>query len=423
MNEEMNTQKIIDEINRGMVNTYNRTNLVVIKTEKSWFQVKQRKWYLDLLQNYASKCLGGCHPEIVEAVIAQVQQMDSISGTLYHEGLTWVGELAELCGYDMGLPMNVGAEAVEKAAKTARKYAYTEMGIPWGEARIISAGGGEPSVCFHGRTFFAMSLSGNHHYTDDFVPLIPNIDKIPFNDIPALEGMIKKNDGTTCAYIAEPVPVEGGIIIPDPGYLQECRKICNEYGGLLILDEIQTGFGRTGKTLCQEHSKIKADMVTMGKGISNGVSPASGVFGNKGIVDIMSAGQDGSTYAGNPLVSAIVGKVIEIYKRDRLDEVAAKTGKYFLTRLNEDIGKFDAVIKDIRGMGLLIAIELEPSVKGGAKKFGEKLLKQRIFTQKATDTVMRITPALNIEEDDIEFAINGNGTTVNGIKKVVKSYY
>lgn len=392
----MKNEEYVAKICKGMVNTYNRVPIVVEQTYGSWFRDIGGIQYLDLLQNFASKPLGGCPPEIIATIQKQVEKLDSVSNMIYHTGLIYPGKLAEFFGYDMALMTNTGAEAVGKAMKIARKiHKKTKF--------IVCEGN------FHGRTLDVLGASTNAFYTDDFEPFVPEFIKIPFGDAEALRQAIKKNKRAK-TFLVEPMQMEGGVKVPYDGYLKECREICNERDVLFILDEVQTGFGRTGKKLCQDYENIQADMTTLGKAMSLGQFGVSSVLGNKGIVDAMESGQCGSTFAGNPLGMAILGKVLEIYKKYKLWEKAEISGAYFMREL-QNIGHKH--IEEVRGKGLAIGIELNAI---DAKEFLNYLLKEeRIFTVDAHGAI-RLTPALNIKKWEMDFGIDG-------IKKVLRNHY
>lgn len=389
----MGNKELIEEISAGLADTYDRHRVVFVKGLGPWLWDVEGKIYMDFLCCYSTVNAGHCHPRIVRAVREQAGKLDAVSGAAYHEGLIFAKELAEFCGYDKALLMNSGAEAVERIIKIARKRAYIRMGIPRNRAKII--------VCednFHGRTYGVLSASTEPHYTKNFGPFLPGFIKIPFNDTGALKKAI---DGNTCAFLVEPIQAEGGIIIPDQGYLSRCKEICEKAGILFILDEIQTGMGRTGKILCGQHENVKPHLSTVGKFIGGGQIPVSAVLGDRGIIDILEAGEDGSTHSGFPPACAVGREVLRILKEERLEEKAAKTGEYLIGKLREIKSQH---VKEIRGKGLLIGIELKPEA-GGAKRFCQALLEKGIFCKEAHTHVIRLAPPLNISIELIDKAV------------------
>ncbi len=389
----MENKKAIKEISEGMVDTYERLPIVIEKGDGCWLYDVEGKDYLDMLSCYSAVNAGHCNPRIVKKIIEQVGKLDTISHAFFHTELDFATKLANFCEYDKALLMNSGAEAVERIIKIVRKWGYTQKNIPKNKAEII--------VCknnFHGRTYGVLSASSELHYTENFGPFLPGFIKIPFNDTEALKNAINKN---TCAFLVEPIQAEAGILIPDDGYLAECKKICEEEKILFCLDEIQTGLGRTGKIFCWQHDNAKPDIMTIGKFLGGGQIPISAVLGNKGIVDIFDAGEDGSTYSGNPMACVIGKEVLNILNEQKLDVRTKKLGKYFIKELKKIKSPY---IKKIRGKGLLIGIELEKSA-GGARKFCEKLLEERLLCKETHENVIRLAPPLTIWQTEIDIAI------------------
>ena len=285
--------------------------------------------------------------------------------------------------------MNSGSEAVEAAIKIARITAYTGKGIARNKAEIISA-----KNSFHGRTPGAIALSGDSIYKN-FEPHLPGFRQIPFGDSEALKKAINKN---TCAAVLEPIQAEGGVNIPPSGYLRECREICKNAEILFILDEIQTGFGRTGAKFCWQHENAQPDLMLGGKFAGGNQIPVSFVVGPKDIIDIIPSGLHGSTYGANPLGCAIIKAVIEVFEEEKLDQQAKKTGEYLLKKLEEEIGD-SPLVKEIRGKGLLIGIELSAKAKKARKYTEELLQKEHLLVKERGDKVIALTPQLNIQRD------------------------
>lgn len=399
-----NQQEVIGKIEEGMVNTYPRYQIVIKEAQGSLLFDIYGNSIIDFLSNFGACLVGHCDPEITEAIRGRI---DALSNVLYHTEQVFAKEMANFFGYDMILPMNTGGEAVGKAMKIARKTAYTQMGIPRNKAKILFSEGN-----FHGRCLDVLSASTDPHYTRDFGPYLPGIIKIPFGNPEALRQVLKK-DKNVCAFITEVIQVEGGVTMLPPGYLKEYQEICGEEGVLFILDEVQTGCGRTGKKLCQDHENVRADLTIIGKAIGGGLYPVSAILGDRGIIDVMESGEDGSTWAGNPMAYAVARTVLRICKKRRLEQKAEETGKYIL----ENLGEIESPhIKEVRGKGLLGGIELKPGA-GGARKFCDELLKKgrenRVLLYPAHENVIRLEPALNIPIALVDSAIEE-------IKKVLK---
>jgi len=297
--------------------------------------------------------------------------------------------LHDLTGMDSALPMNSGAEAVETALKTARKWAYQVKGIAPGKAQIIAC-----SNNFHGRTITIVSFSTEHQYRDDFGPFTPGFTVIPYGDAEALRRAVTPD---TCAFLVEPIQGEAGIIIPPDGYLQECEAICRENKILLLLDEIQSGLGRTGKLFAYEHERVRPDMVIVGKALSGGYYPVSAVLAPRDVLGVFKPGDHGSTFGGNPLACAVARAALQVLTEEKLVERSAELGSYFLGRLKT---LRSPNIVEIRGRGLWIGIELI----GPARLFCERLKEEGILCKETHDRVIRVAPPLVITRDEIDWA-------------------
>jgi ornithine--oxo-acid transaminase len=289
--------------------------------------------------------------------------------------------------------MNSGAEAVETAIKTVRKWGYTVKGVPEDKAEII--------VCrnnFHGRTITIVSFSTDHNSRKGFGPFTPGFKVIPFGDARALESVISAN---TVGFLVEPIQGEAGVIIPPSGYLKDVKKICEEHNVVLILDEIQTGLGRTGKLLAEEHYGIEADLTLIGKALSGGFYPISAVLSNTEVMDVLQPGEHGSTFGGNPLACAVARTALKVLIEENMIENAAKMGAYFLNGLKR-IGS--SIIKEVRGKGLMIWVELY-SHADGARKYCEKFHKNGLLCKETHENIIRFSPPLVITRDEIDWAL------------------
>lgn len=326
------------------------------------------KQYLDFLSAYSAVNQGHCHPKLVQALTDQASRLTLSSRAFYNDVFPKFAEkVTSMMGFDMVLPMNTGAEAVETAVKIARKWGYKVKGIPQDRALVFGV-----EENFHGRTFSAITMSSDPESRDNYGPYLPNIGSvnpatgkpIPFNDAKAIEEVLDKYGKDTAAILVEPIQGEAGIVVPDESYLQKVRELCSKHKVLLICDEIQTGIARTGRMLCHEWSGIKPDLVLLGKAISGGMYPVSCVLGSKEVMLTIEPGTHGSTYGGNPLGSAVAIKALEIIEEEKLTERAERLGHVFRQGLS-DIQKRDPMISLIRGKGLLNAIVIDESKTNG----------------------------------------------------------
>jgi ornithine--oxo-acid transaminase len=302
-------------------------------------------------------------------------------------------ELSELTGYDMSLPMNSGAEAVETALKLARKWAYTVKGVPRHQAEIITCANN-----FHGRTTTIISFSTEPTYRDDFGPFTPGFVTIPYGDAAALQAAITPNTAAVCL---EPIQGEAGVIIPPAGYLKDVRRICTENNVLFIADEIQTGLGRTGKLFAVDYEDVRPDMVVIGKALSGGFYPVSAALADKSLMGLFRPGEHGSTFGGNPLGAAVARAAMRVLTEEKLVENAAAMGEYFLEQLYEIPSPH---VKEVRGKGLLIGVELKPEA-GGARRFCEALAVRGILAKETHQHVIRFAPPLIIDKATIDWAL------------------
>jgi ornithine--oxo-acid transaminase len=303
---------------------------------------------------------------------------------------------------DLVLPMNTGAEAVETAIKTARKWGYTVKGVPADRARIVVCEGN-----FHGRTVTIVSFSDDPQYRAGFGPFTPGFDLVPFGDAAALERAITPE---TVAVMVEPIQGEGGIQIPPAGYLRAVRDLCTRHRVLMMADEIQTGLGRTGRRFACDHESVQPDVLILGKALGGGMLPVSAVVASREILGVFQPGDHGSTFGGNPLACAVARKSLEILQRDRLSERAAEVGDRFLRRLR---GLPGGRVKEVRGRGLLIGIELLPEA-GAAKQYCKKLMHEGVLCKDTIESVMRIAPPLVVEEKDLDWAYERIARVLSG---------
>jgi ornithine--oxo-acid transaminase len=389
----MTTQEYIKIEEQFGAHNYHPLDVVLTKGERVWVYDVDGKKYLDFLSAYSAVNQGHCHPRIINALKAQAEKITLTSRAFRNDQLPLLAkELCELTGYEMMLPMNSGAEAVETAIKMARKWGYKIKGVEENKAEII--------VCsnnFHGRTTTIISFSTEPQYRDGFGPFTPGFVVIPYNDIDALKHAITKN---TVAFLVEPIQGEAGIIIPDEGYLKKAFEVCKESNVLFIADEIQTGLGRTGKLFAYEYEEIKPDALIIGKALSGGAYPVSAVLSSKEILGVFKPGDHGSTFGGNPLAAAIAREALKVIVEEKLPERSFELGKYFLEKLRTIQSKH---IKEIRGKGLFIGIELVPEA-GGARRFCEALKEEGLLCKETHENVIRLAPPLVIEREEIDWA-------------------
>jgi ornithine--oxo-acid transaminase len=373
---------------------YQPLDVVLSRGEGVWVWDVDDKRYLDCLAAYSAVNQGHCHPRIRQALIDQAHRITITSRAFRNDQLALLYEdLAELTGAHRILPMNSGAEAVESAIKAVRKWGYEERGIPDGEAEII--------VCannFHGRTISIVSFSTDPTARRGFGPFTPGFRVVPFGDFAALEAAVTDR---TVAVLVEPIQGEAGVIIPPEGYFPEVRRLCTERGIKLILDEIQTGLGRTGRLLAEEHEGIEADVTLIGKALSGGFYPVSAVLSDDAVLGILKPGEHGSTFGGNPLGAAVARMALRVLVEEGMIENSAELGAYFLDQLK---GIKSDMIAEVRGRGLMLAIEFEPeAIK--AKQVVYALKDRGVLTKDTHETTIRITPPLVITRDEIDWAL------------------
>lgn len=373
---------------------YKPIPVVIEKALGAWVWDPEGNKYLDCLSAYSAVNHGHLHPRIIEAVKAQMDKLTLTSRAFYNDRLgRFLKRLCEVTGFDMALPMNTGAEAVETGIKIARRYSYAKKNIEKNQAEIITA-----YKNFHGRTTTIVSFSNDENATQGYGPYTPGFKHVPFDDTNALEAAINNN---TIAFLVEPIQGEAGVIIPSKGYLKKVREICDKHDILLILDEIQTGFGRTGKTFCYEHEGIRPDILLVGKALSGGVIPVSAAITSKEIMDVITPGSHGSTFGGNPLACVAGEEALNVLVEEKLPERSKELGDYFLN----EIKKIDSpLFKEVRGKGLFIAIELTDEA-GGARQFTEAMKDKGILAKETHVHIIRLAPPLVIEKSELDWAV------------------
>ncbi len=391
----MKAKELIDLEDRFGAKNYKPLDVVLAKGEGIWVYDVDGNKYMDCLSAYSAGNQGHCHPKIRQALVDQAEKLTLTSRAFRNDQLPLLyEELCSLTDSHRMLPMNSGAEAVETVIKCARKWGYESKGVLEGQAEII--------VCkdnFHGRTLSIIGFSTDDNARQNFGPFTPGFITIPFGDAKALEDAITPN---TVAFMVEPIQGEAGVIIPPQGYLGEVRRICSEKNVLMILDEIQTGLGRTGKMLAEEHEGVQADLTLIGKALSGGFYPVSAVLSNDEVLGLLQPGQHGSTFGGNPLACAVARAALKALVEENMIENAEKMGAYFLEQLKTIS---NPSIKEIRGIGLMIAIELEEGTDGGARAICEKLMAMGMLCKETHTYTIRFAPPLIITKADIDWAV------------------
>jgi len=348
----ISTQEAIALEERYGAHNYHPIPVVLARGEGIFLWDVEGKKYFDFLSAYSAVNQGHCHPRIVSALIEQAQTLTLTSRAFYNDKLGICEKyIAEYFGYDKVLMMNSGAEANETAIKLARKWGYQKKGIPNNEAIIVAV-----KRNFHGRTLGIVSASTDKTATKDFGPFMPGYEIIEYNDIPALEKALQNPN--VCGFWVEPIQGEAGVFVPDEGYLAKSAELCKKYNVLLMMDEVQTGIGRTGKLLASHHENVQPDMLILGKALSGGCYPVSAVLANDDVMLCLKPGEHGSTFGGNPLACAIAMAALEVIKDENLAENADKMGKIFRERMNNLMQKYPQKIKAVRGKGLLNAVDI-----------------------------------------------------------------
>jgi ornithine--oxo-acid transaminase len=390
----MHAEEFIRLEDTYVANIYHPLDVVIERGEGVWVYDVEGRRYLDCLSAYSAVSQGHCHPKIVAALVEQAERVTLTSRAFRNDQLgPFSQELCELLGYEMMLPMNSGAEAVETAVKIARKWGYEVKGVPDGEAEIIVCQGN-----FHGRTMTAISFSTEATDRKHFGPFSPGFKAIPLGDVDALFDAITPH---TVAFMVEPIQGENGINVPPSGYLKFAEALCRRENVLFIADEIQVGLGRTGTMLACDQEDVRADIVVLGKGLSGGVYPVSAIVADRGILGLFKPGDHGSTFAGNPLGSAVARAAMKALVEEGMVENAAVQGAYILDRLRRLESPY---VKDVRGRGLLIGLEVTDEAQG-ARRFCEELAHEGILCKETHGTVIRFAPPLVITREQVDWIL------------------
>lgn len=387
----LTSQKIIDQTESYGAKNYHPLPVVISKAEGVWVEDPEGNRYMDMLSAYSAVNQGHRHPKIIHALKDQADRLTLTSRAFHNDQLgSWFEKVCKLTNKEMVLPMNTGAEAVETAVKAARRWAYDVKGVAENKAEIIACEGN-----FHGRTMTAVSLSSEEEYKRGFGPMLPGIRIIPYGDIEALKAAINEN---TAAFLFEPIQGEAGIIIPPEGFLKEAYDVCKEHNVLYIADEIQSGLARTGKLFACDWEEVTPNVQILGKALGGGVFPISCVVANKDILGVFNPGSHGSTFGGNPLACAVSMAALEVIEEEKLSERSLELGNYMIAELKTIS---NPKIKEVRGKGLFIGVELTEA----ARPYCEALKEKGLLCKETHENVIRFAPPLIIDKDDLDWAI------------------
>ncbi len=385
---------LLQEVEQYSARNYHPMPVVLTRGEGVWVWDVNGKRYLDCLAAYSAVNQGHRHPAIIAAAVDQLERLTLTSRAFHNDQMgPFLKRLCELAGYERALPMNTGAEAVETAIKAVRRWGYRKKGIPEDQAEIIVCDGN-----FHGRTTTIVSFSTDDEANEHFGPWTPGFKVVPYGDLDALERAITPH---TAAYLVEPLQGEGGVIVPPAGYLAATWAVCKANNVLLIADEIQTGFGRTGKMFCCDWDGVHPDIMVVGKALSGGVYPVSAMLADSAVMDVFQPGDHGSTYGGNPLGAAIALAALDVVVEEKLAERANELGEWFM----EELRKIDApCVAEVRGKGLMIGVEIDQN-HGTARPYCEALRHEGILAKETHDQVIRFAPPLVIDRETLEWAL------------------
>jgi ornithine--oxo-acid transaminase len=386
-----NNASIIDLTDKYGAKNYHPLPSVLVEGEGVWVTDADGNRYMDMLSAYSALNHGHRHPQLIQALKEQADKITLTSRAFHSEQLgTFYEKVAQITGKEMVLPMNTGAEAVETAIKTVRRWAYDVKKVPADQAEIIVCEGN-----FHGRTTTTISMSSNPDYQRGFEPLTPGFKVIPYGDLEALKNAITTN---TAAFILEPIQGEAGIIIPPEGYLKAAYDVCQSNNVLFVADEIQTGFGRTGQVFACDWEDVKPDMYIMGKALGGGVMPISAVSADREILGVFEPGSHGSTFGGNPLACAVSIAALDVLEKDELPRKSRELGAYFIDELSKIS---NPIIKEVRGKGLFVGMELHEK----ARPYCEKLMDEGLLCKETHDNTIRFAPPLTITKEELDQAI------------------
>ncbi|MFJ6746867.1 ornithine--oxo-acid transaminase [Streptomyces sp. NPDC091266] len=390
------TERAIAAAEAHSAHNYHPLPVVVATAEGAWMTDVDGRRYLDMLAGYSALNFGHANRRLLDAAKAQLERVTLTSRAFHHDRFAdFCTQLAELCAMDMVLPMNTGAEAVETAVKTARKWGYRIKGVPDGRAKIIVADNN-----FHGRTTTLVSFSTDPEARADFGPYTPGFEIVPYGDLPALEAAV---DDHTVAVLLEPVQGEAGVLVPPPGYLPGVRELTRSRNVLFIADEIQSGLGRTGKTFACEHEGVVPDMYVLGKALGGGVVPVSAVVSSREVLGVFAPGEHGSTFGGNPLACAVALEVIAMLRTGEFQQRATELGAHLHRELGSLVG--GGAVREVRGRGLWAGVDIEPS-HGTGRAISEQLMARGVLAKDTHGSTIRLAPPLVISKADLDWGLD-----------------
>ncbi|MBM6595640.1 ornithine--oxo-acid transaminase [Microvirga pudoricolor] len=373
---------------------YDPLPVVLTEARGVWATDVDGKRYLDMMSAYSAVSLGHGHPRILKAMSEQAARL-AVTSRAYHTDVLgpFLAKLVALTGLDVALPMNTGAEAVETAIKAARRWGYRRKGIAVDQAEILVAENN-----FHGRTTAIVGFSSDASYREGFGPFPGGFKRVPFGDA---EAMTRAVTDRTCAVLVEPIQGEAGIVLPPEGYLKDLRTLCDKRNLLLLLDEVQSGLGRTGRWFAHQHEEIRPDGLILGKALGGGVYPVSALVGTRDLMEVFGPGSHGSTFGGNPLAARIGLEALAVIEDEGLVQRSAELGAYLLERLR---AMRSNVVVDVRGRGLWVGVEIDPSA-ASARSLCDNLLREGVLSKDTHGTVLRFAPPLTITRDEIDWAM------------------
>ncbi|MET8677784.1 ornithine--oxo-acid transaminase [Streptomyces sp. NPDC004647] len=390
------TESSIAAAEAHSAHNYHPLPVVVASAEGAWMTDIEGRRFLDMLAGYSALNFGHGNRRLIDAAKAQLERVTLTSRAFHHDRFAdFCCQLAELCGMEMVLPMNTGAEAVETAVKTARKWGYRVKGVPDGQAKIVVARNN-----FHGRTTTIVSFSTDAEARADYGPYTPGFEIVPYGDLTALDAAVTDN---TVAVLLEPIQGEAGVLVPPTGYLAGVREMTRERNVLFIADEIQSGLGRTGRTFACEHEGVVPDMYILGKALGGGVVPVSAVVSSTGVLGVHRPGEHGSTFGGNPLACAVALEVIAMLRTGEFQQRATELGDHLHAELNLLIG--GGAVEAVRGRGLWAGVDIAPS-HGTGRQISEKLMDQGVLVKDTHGSTIRIAPPLVISKEDLDWGLD-----------------
>ena len=394
VDDMLRTPSAVRDAERWTAHNYHPLPVVIAEADGAWVTDVDGRRYLDFLAGYSALNFGHRHPVLIAAAHAQLDRLTLTSRAFIHDQFAdFCRGLAELCGKDLVLPMNTGAEAVETAIKVARKWGYQVKGVPANQATIVVAEGN-----FHGRTTTIVSFSTDPEARDDFGPFTPGFRIVPYGDLEALAEAI---DETTVAVLLEPIQGEQGVIVPPPGYLPGVRQLCTQRDVLFLADEIQSGLGRTGETFACDHEGVVPDMYVLGKALGGGIVPVSAVAADKNVLGVLRPGEHGSTFGGNPLACAVATEVVRLLRTGEFQRRSAKLGARLHAALNDLVG--EGLIA-VRGRGLWAGIDIDPALMTG-RQACERLAERGVLAKDTHGSTIRLAPPLVVEADELDHAV------------------